>query len=283
MLTPMASGPWTDKENDRVVASYFAMLVEDLAGRRYSKVENNRKLQELTGRTHGSIEYKLQNVSAVLRLLGEVWIPGYKPAGNFQRSLVDAVERWLDEHPDDIASPHVHGKAANLQALEQSLLWIGPPPSHSNEPPPSELEKVLPKLLKLDRAGRDERNRKLGLAGEQVVLAHERHCLMRAGRTDLAQRVRWTSKDEGDGAGYDISSFSPQGRRRLIEVKTTCGWERTPFYLSRNEIAISEERRDEWRLLRLWNFAREPKAFELSPPLDLHVRLAPATFLASFR
>ena len=86
-----------------------------------------------------------------------------------------------------------------------------------------------------------------------------------AGREDLARRVRWVSEEDGDGAGYDISSFEPNGRSRLIEVKTTNGWERTPFFISRNEVAVSQERSSEWCLFRLWNFSREPKAFEISP------------------
>lgn len=66
-----------------------------------------------------------------------------------------------------------------------------------------------------------------------AVLAHERLVLAAAGRRDLAARVTWTSAAEGDGAGYDIASFEPDGRERLIEVKTTNGWERTPFHISR--------------------------------------------------
>jgi len=38
--------------------------------------------------------------------------------------------------------------------------------------------------------------------------------------------------------------------------------------------------RSEWRLLRLWNFSREPKAFELHPPLDAPVSLTATTFQA---
>jgi hypothetical protein len=45
---------------------------------------------------------------------------------------------------------------------------------------------------------------------------------------------------------------------------------------------VAEERRWEWRLFRLWNFSREPKAFELHPPLDAHVSLTATTFQASF-
>ena len=119
-------------------------------------------------------------------------------------------------------------------------------------------------------------------AGEERVLFHERSTLTGAGRSDLAKFVRWMSKEEGDGAGYDIASFSPDGRARLIEVKITNGWERTPFHISRNELAVAKEYSAEWHLLRLWNFAREPKAFELRPPLDRHVSLIATDFEASF-
>jgi len=101
---------------------------------------------------------------------------------------------------------------------------------------------------KFDVAGRDERNRALGRAVEERVLAHERAPLRSAGRDDLARKVRWVSEEDGDGAGYDIASFAPDGLPRLIEVKTTNGWERTPFHITRNELAVAEERRSEWRL-----------------------------------
>ena len=35
------------------------------------------------------------------------------------------------------------------------------------------------------------------------------------------------SEEEGDGAGYEIGSLYPEWRNRLIEVKTTNGWERS--------------------------------------------------------
>ena len=47
-------------------------------------------------------------------------------------------------------------------------------------------------------------------------------------------------------------------------------------------LAVAEERRLEWRLFRLWNFSREPKAFKLRPPLDAHVSLTAMSFQASF-
>ncbi|MBB3441384.1 DUF3883 domain-containing protein [Rhizobium sp. BK379] len=276
----MADGPWSEEENGLIVADYFAMLADDLVGRPYNKAEHNRQLQARIGRTRTSIEFKHQNISAVLKGLGEDWINGYKPAFNFQMSLVDAVMRWLSQNEGWVR--RAPGAPALSGLREQTALWVGPPPTLSNEAPPQELEQMQFIARKFDVAGRDERNRNLGKAGEERVLAHERAMLVSAGREDLARKIRWISEEEGDGAGFDIASFEPGGRPRRIEVKTTNGWERTPFHISRNELAAAEEWRSEWCLLRLWNFSREPRAFELHPPLEAHVSLTATTFQASF-
>ena len=207
----MVGEPWTDAENDLVVADYFAMLKADLAGHAYNKAEHNRGLQARIGRARGSIEYKHQNISAVLQALGETWIVGYRPAFNFQMSLVDAVARWLDRFPHSLAASPVGPGTHRLR--ETTQLFIGPAPTVSNRPPPEDLEQMMAIARKFDAAGRDERNRVLGRAGEERALAHERATLTAAGRPDLAGRVKWVSEEEGDGAGYDIASFSPEGQR----------------------------------------------------------------------
>lgn len=271
---------WTDEENDLIVADYFAMLADDVSGRSYSKTEHRRALVPLLNeRSDGSVEFKHQNISAVLKGLGEDWIPGYKPAFNFQMSLVDAVARWLARNPSWLSRP-ASSATAGLRESEQ--IWVGAAPTMSNQLPPDELEQMLTIARKFDVAGRDERNRALGRAGEERVLSHEMASLRSAGRPDLARKVRWVSQEDGDGFGYDIASFGPDGRTRLIEVKTTNGWERTPFHITRNELAVADERRSEWCLFRLWGFSRDPKAFELYPPLDAHVSLTPSVFKASF-
>lgn len=273
---------WSDLENDAIVADYMAMLADDLIDRPYNKADHNRALHALIGRGRGSIEFKHQNISAVLMGLGETWIPGYKPAFNLQGSLTDAVQRWLDQRPGWYATrqPDV-GSLATVH--EHPALWIGAPPSLSNAPPPAEAEQMARIARLFDAAARDERNRKLGRAGEGRVFHHERSTLIAAGRDDLARKVKWVSEEEGDGLGYDIRGFESDGAERLIEVKTTNGWERTPFHISRNECAVADERQHDWHLVRLWDFARAPKAFVIRPPLDRHVALTPTSFLASFR
>lgn len=278
----MPARNWSDQENDLVVADYFAMLAKELAGQPYNKTEHRLRLRPLLqDRSDKSVEFKHQNISAILRILGEQWIVGYRPAQNFQRSLIDAVERWLDAKT--ISYPQHPQLQPSLGPSEHPLLYIGPPPTLSNHPAPPMKDFVRALVRKYDRAGRDETNRALGRAGEELVLDHEKAVLTIAGRQDLARQVKWVSVEEGDGAGYDIASFTPEGARRLIEVKTTNGgWDRTPFHISRNELAVAEQKRSEWCLFRLWNFAREPRAFELYPPLDAHVSLTATIFQASF-
>lgn len=172
----MSNGAWADKENDLIVADYFAMLADDIAGRPYNKAEHRRALLlQLNDRSEGSIEFKHQNISAVLKGLGEDWIPGYKPAFNFQMTLVDAVARWLALNPAWLGRQPGLPRFTGL--IEAAQIYLGPPPTLSNQPPPQELEHMLHIARKFDVAGRDERNRALGRAGEERVLVHERTAL----------------------------------------------------------------------------------------------------------
>ena len=114
-----------------------------------------------------------------------------------------------------------------------------------------------------------------------MVFEHEIKRLAASSRPDLAKMVEWTSQERGDGAGFDIASFEIDGRPRLIEVKTTNGSAITPFYLSENERSFSEERPDAFALLRLYNFADRPMAFELRPPLSKLLTLMPTSYRAT--
>ena len=276
-------GPWTDQENDLIVADYFSMLQADLTGRHFNKTAHRNALSKLLpARNEKSIEFKHMNISAVMLGLGQPRVSGYSPAANFQLSLIDAVLRWLSRRPEWGMPKLASTPASGTGVRDETPLWIGPPPTLANEPSPVDPKFLAAIASKVDVAERDARNAALGKAGEKRAFYHEQNVLRAAGRSDLAKRVRWTSIEDGDGLGYDISSFEPDGRERLIEVKTTNGWERTPFHISRNELNVANERRDVWCLFRLYEFAREPRAFEIRPPLECHVELTPTSFQASF-
>lgn len=275
----MRGEDWTDLQNDQIVADYFSMLIEELSGRTFNKAAHNRALQALTGRDRGSIEFKHANISHVMQALGLPTIVGYKPRSKAQyAALSAAIDRWLQHHPDWWAQ----GLERSRGFADDEELYIGVAPTFRNQEPSKDQAELDLIARKFDVAGRDARNRALGKAGEELAYHHERKTLGRQGLDHLARRVRWVSEEDGDGLGYDILSFFPNGKERLIEVKTTTGWERTPFFLTRNELEVSQERKDAWCLYRLYDFARKPQAFEIRPPLEAHVSLLATSYEARF-
>lgn len=269
---------WNAQEIDLIVADYFDMLGKELRGEPYVKAQRNAALQGLTGRSKGSIEFKHQNISAVLMSLGEPWIAGYKPMVNFQKALLDGVERFIDQRTDFVLPL----TAREMALAEQGALFIGEAPVKIERP--EDAHPALARLVrKFDPAARDERNRALGRLGEERVWKSEQARLRGEGRDDLARKVKWVAQEEGDGAGYDILSFTARGAERFLEVKTTAGGEQTPFFISRNEKNFAEERPDGFRIFRLYDFAKEPKAFKIAPPLESRLILDAANYKASFR
>ncbi|MDQ8698164.1 DUF3883 domain-containing protein [Hyphomicrobium sp. LHD-15] len=265
---------WTTGELILIVTDYFSMLDAELAGRAYSKAEHRRALLELVKRSEGSIEFKHQNISAVLQDLGLPWIPGYKPRSNYQNALLEAVEVHLDRH-----LPIQNTPFDNFRYPFDAADVLVPPPDRRIGSTSPVFERVI---RKFDPAARDAHNRKLGRAGEEFVLNFERQRLNALGCGRLADKVRWVADVDGDGAGFDILSFEPDGDERLLEVKTTCGAARTPFYISRNELSLAEQRPTEFRLVRVHQFANDPKIFILEPPLPDQISIEPVAYRAAW-
>jgi hypothetical protein len=126
---------------------------------------------------------------------------------------------------------------------------------------------------------RDFRTKSLGDSGEEWVVGLERERLARFGRYALARRVEWTARERGDGLGYDVASFFPDGRERLIEVKTTNYSANTPFYITKGEVSFSERRPDAFSLYRVHGFARDPRVYVLDGSVKERARLEPQVFL----
>jgi hypothetical protein len=277
--TDRAGADWTADEVAVLLGDYFLMLADELAGRSYSKAEHNRGVVALIGRSKGSVEFKHQNVSAVLDEIGLPWIQGYKPRAHYQDSLADAVSKYLVQHPD-ILSLATPGPAARIR--NDNDILVAPPPLLNSDPEsrPAGIRRLIGKF---DPAARDERNRTLGKAGEAFVVDFERRRLTRAGREDLAKDVRWVADLDSDGFGYDVSSFEADGEPRLLEIKTTCGNERTPFWMTKRECDVAAEQGDIYRVRRVFHFRNEVGMFDIAPPLESALLLAPATFMATPR
>ena len=275
----VAGTPWSENEVSAVVESYFRMLAREKSGVPYNKAENRRRLMATVHRSEGSIERKLQNISAVLDVLGAPWINGYKPLAHYQDALVAAVERSLGREPE-----FLYPESSDTQPLvfnDEAAIFVSPPPFAD---PDKALTPAVRRLVgKFDPAERDAGNRELGRAGEKFVVEFERDRLRRAGREDLASDVRWVSDLDGDGYGYDIKSFELDGQERLLEIKTTCGHEGTAFWLTKREVDVAAERSEVYRIRRVFHFRNRAQMFEISPPLEAKLLMAPTTFTATPR
>ena len=283
-LEALAGENWRSDEVELIVADYLAMLMQELAGQPYNKAAHRRQLQQrLPGRTDGSIEFKHANISAVMLELGYPYIRGYQPRSNFQRVLlVDAVQQQLGVHRqlDSLTLSAVERPAVAADHPDFARVLSDAPRKElsAHEPAPAYLRAPV----KRDYFAREAQNRSLGEAGELFALDFERWRLSQLGAGQLADAVRHVSALDGDGLGYDIRSFEPDGRERYIEVKTTGFGERTPFFVSANEARFARDHQDQFRLYRLFDFRSAPRLFELAGPIEQHCLLDAVTFRASF-
>jgi hypothetical protein len=276
---------WDWLECEACVQDYFAMLFKQLAGKKYNKAEHNRSLQlKLNNRSKGSVEFKHQNISAILIELGQPYIIGYKPAANYQSQLRDVVLAHLAAHQSNL------DKLAKQELVEQPLLfdWAN---VIDNDIPEKIAMVAEPQRKYLARktnfAQRESNNHNLGANGEEFVINFEQQRLIAAGREDLAHEVKWSSKDEGDGLGYDVCSFlwrdeQPIEDVHYIEVKTTNCGKYFPFYISDNELAFSKEYAKQYSLYRVFDFKHQVRLFQLTGAIDKHVNLKAKTYKASF-
>ncbi|WP_457188721.1 DUF3883 domain-containing protein [Nocardioides sp. P5_E3] len=269
----MAKGHWSDDEIGVTVDVYFRMLALELAGETYTKTEFRREVERDVDRSSGAIEYKFNNVSAVLDELGAVWISGFKPLRNVQDRLRTLVRERFEADSDL--------RAFMLKAVADDD--VGPFELGAEvEPPdvdwPAGRASRVPVVVNFTAI--ESSNKALGRAGEESVVAAERERLTGAGREDLAADVRHVSAVDGDGLGYDVQSFhSLTDEPVFIEVKTTRYGKEVPFYVSGNEVDASIELGPAYRLWRLYRYGKPDAGYYRVPgPLTQHARLRPDTY-----
>ncbi len=116
------------------------------------------------------------------------------------------------------------------------------------------------------------------------MVRREQRVLSQARRDDLARLVRHASVEDGDGLGYDVISFHPDGRTRLLEVKTTRYSPQQPFLVTRNEVELSVEQPDSFTLVRLYRVGTSRAGFyELQGSLQKTAALTPVQFAGTPR
>ena len=275
---------WTRVEVEAIVSDYFAMLVAELRGESVNKAARNRALQQLLpGRSRGAIEFKHANISAVMIERGYPYIEGYKPRSNYQDLLADVVLQRLSEHAEVAATA--------AAAVTRPVGPASVPGTLQRVDAPEPLERTtrlyerrVRGAILVDPASyleREARNSSLGAAGEDLVMAHEHHRLWEAGARALADRVEHVARTRGDGLGYDVLSFEPDGRERFIEVKTTRFGIMTPFFATANEVRRSSELATRYHIYRVFSFDRAPRFYVRPGALGTSFDLEPTVYRAS--
>lgn len=276
------SDSWSDIEVELIVADYFSMLEKELGGIQINKTEHRKQiLPLLKDRSEGSIEFKHQNISAVLVELRQPFIKGYKPRFNYQKILAEKVVNYLQsnlsfEKNFELFAEVVPSEKKNI--IFDNFLGDAP----EKQQIASEKELTYRRPIKINYLEREQNNRNLGMMGEEIVINYEKWRLIKLGKEKLSEQIEWVSKDQGDGLGFDILSKNADGTDRYIEVKTTKFTKETPIFLSKNELDFSQEKSENFHLYRLFNFSEDPKMFTKQGSFDSFCRIEAIQFRGMF-
>ena len=187
--------------------------------------------------------------------------------------------------PKDVYE-EIKGNSLQTSFLEQCSETFVPT---QYDPPTRKAKSVTTRkftALKMpDLSGSEAKNKRLGLAGELFVLEMEKQKLIEAGRSELAKKVEHISQTQGDGAGYDIRSFSVTGEDYFVEVKTTQGGQSSSFFITPNELEFGKYNAKNYALIRVFNFRLDigkGDYFELVGDPAAHVNLTATNYRASF-
>jgi 5-methylcytosine-specific restriction protein A len=102
-----AEAAWSDDELRASVVAYRRMQELERAGEARYKKQIYRELSERFGRTEKAFEFRMQNISAVLSLLGRDWIAGLKPAAHVGAGVASRIEGLINEVNGVVAAPAV--------------------------------------------------------------------------------------------------------------------------------------------------------------------------------
>lgn len=115
-----------------------------------------------------------------------------------------------------------------------------------------------PKKIDFDKLSKS--NKTLGNLGEVLVFNDE---VDKVSNLKLNKTVEHVSITQGDGLGYDIISFDGKGEKIYIEVKTTKSENIGGFYLSLNEKLVCEQKKDKYKLYRVYSLDVNAKTYNV--------------------
>ncbi len=111
--------------------------------------------------------------------------------------------------------------------------------------------------VQIDFAALTDERKEIGDAAERLVVQYEQAYLRANGKKSLADSVEHVAHTQGDGTGYDIRSYTLDGKPLYIEVKATRGKASAPFFLTPQEWAMARRYPSSYRLYRVYDLDPE--------------------------
>lgn len=216
--------------------------------------------------------------------LGFLYINGYKPLSNYQQLLMEVVvDRLREERTlsmEVVAQAQAEVVVPTVEDILAAMKQRPVPTSQHHQKAAWQINDRPALSIGIDYAAIESNNRSLGLAGEEFVVRFEQARLLHAGQSRLAGQVEHVAKTQGDGLGFDVLSYDVTGQERLIEVKTTGAGASTPFYVTRNELAVSRQKGEHYHLYRAYSFRSLPQLYQCKGALDAVFNLNPSQYRA---
>ena len=89
------SDSWSEEELRASVDAYVEMQRKERQGQPFIKKSYYEDLAAKFGRTEKAFEYRMQNISYVMTLLGRDWLTGLKPAKNVGANVAAEIEAMI--------------------------------------------------------------------------------------------------------------------------------------------------------------------------------------------
>jgi 5-methylcytosine-specific restriction protein A len=113
---------WSDEELLASVQAYVGLMRDSRSGGTVNKAAIYRELAETFGRTAKAFEYRMQNISYVLALLGRPWLKGVAPARNVGSNVAARIERMLASADGRTVVPTVAVEVETRKQLQTPMV-----------------------------------------------------------------------------------------------------------------------------------------------------------------
>lgn len=224
----------------------------------------------------------LQNMLTVFRELKGKMIDGSIEktinhlVSEFETGSIDEIKSKKSEHSklvDEIIANEGANSALDLKEdLPDFVIEVPKPSGRAGN-----VRGPVDYVVKAEKQG------KIGLAGELMVIEYEKKKLK---ELNINKKVEHISKISNDSEGYDVKSYDKNGEEIHIEVKTTSSGINTPFYLTAAELEHCQKNLDKYKLYRVYNFnLKENKGdlYIVEGDLEREMCLKPQTFVVRGR